>query len=59
MPVLVEQQPVDNWWTPDRVMAVLSLYMELCLAIDGLRAQELRPYESHASPRGEARFADR
>lgn len=40
-------------------MAVLSLYMELCLAIDGLRAQELRPYESHASPRGEARFADR
>ena len=50
--------PVENWWTPTRVRAMLQRYPTLCQALDGLRATCLQPYESHTSPPSEARFAD-
>lgn len=49
-------RPVDNWWTPARVRAMLARYPELCACLDGLRATNLQPYESHGSPPGEGRF---
>ena len=48
--------PVDNWWTPTRVRALLARYPELALCADGLRAVAYQPFESHGSPPGEGRF---
>ena len=51
-------RPVDNWWTPARVRAMLARYPALCQCLDGLRATNLQPYESHANTPNEARFCD-
>jgi len=51
------REPVTNWWTPARVRAMLGLYPELCLVLDGLRAVNLEPTARRGSVPTEAEFA--